>query len=73
MLCVPSLIAPAMAAGSLCRSTHPWVPVGGIAVLRPWLLSDADAVVDAFRDPEIRRWNVRRADSADEARQWITG
>jgi RimJ/RimL family protein N-acetyltransferase len=73
MLCVPSLIPPAMAAGSLRRSPHPSVPVGAIAVLRPWLLSDADAVVDAFCDPEIQRWHVRRADSVDEAWQWITG
>jgi len=42
MLCVPSLIPPAMAAGSLRRLPHPSVPVGVIAVLRPWLLSDAD-------------------------------
>ncbi|MUL84788.1 MULTISPECIES: GNAT family N-acetyltransferase [unclassified Mycolicibacterium] len=68
---MPSLIPPAISAGSLCRSPHPSLPVGAIALLRPWRLSDADAVVDAFRDPEIQRWHVRRADSGDEARQWI--
>jgi RimJ/RimL family protein N-acetyltransferase len=47
--------------------------VGTAAVLRPWRLSDAEAVVQAFNDPEIRRWHVRRFDSTDEARQWITG
>lgn len=41
-------------------------------MLRPWRLSDARAVVDAFNDPEIQRWHVRRADSEDEARQWIS-
>ncbi|MET0705189.1 MAG: GNAT family N-acetyltransferase [Mycobacterium sp.] len=70
---MPSLILPAIAAGSLRRSPHPSVPVGEIAVLRPWLLSDADAVVAAFNDAEIQRWHVRRADSVAEARQWITG
>jgi [ribosomal protein S5]-alanine N-acetyltransferase len=73
MLCVPNLMAPAMAAGCLRRSPQPSVPVGAIAVLRPWLLSDAGAVVEAFGDPDIQRWHVRRADSVDEARQWITG
>jgi RimJ/RimL family protein N-acetyltransferase len=43
------------------------------AVLRPWQLSDAEAVVQAFTDPEIQRWHVRRFDSVDEAQQWITG
>ncbi|WP_336513268.1 GNAT family N-acetyltransferase, partial [Mycobacterium tuberculosis] len=28
--------------------------------------------MDAFNDPEIQRWHVRRADSEDEARQWIS-
>lgn len=41
-------------------------------MLRPWQLSDAEAVVQAFTDPEIQRWHVRRFDSVDEARQWIS-
>lgn len=62
MLCVPSLIPPAMAAGSLRRSPHPSVPVGAIAVLRPWLPSDADA---AWTFSVIQKSNagMRRADS----------
>lgn len=40
-------------------------------MLRPWLLTDAAAVMDAFGDPDIQRWHVRRADSVDEASQWI--
>ena len=71
MLYVPSLMPPAIAAGSLSRSAHPSIPVGANAVLRPWVAADAEAVVDAFRDPDIQRWHVRRADSVDEARQWI--
>jgi len=69
---VPSLIPQAMATGSLRRKSHPSVPVGTVALLRPWQPSDAGAVVEAFTDPEIQRWHVRRADSVDEARQWIT-
>jgi RimJ/RimL family protein N-acetyltransferase len=70
---MPSVIPPTVVAGSLRRTPQPAVPVTAIAVLRPWQLSDADAVVEAFSDPEIQRWHVRRADSADEARQRITG
>lgn len=73
MLYVPSLIPPAMAAGSLCRSPQPSVSVGTAAVLRPWQLSDAEGVVEAFADPEIQRWHVRRFDSVDEARLSING
>ncbi|WP_051660604.1 GNAT family N-acetyltransferase [Mycolicibacterium aromaticivorans] len=62
-----------MAAGSLCRSPQPSVPVGTTAVLRAWQLSDAEAVVQAFGDPEIQRWHVRRFDSVNEAQHWITG
>lgn len=60
-----------MEAGSLSRSDHPSIPVGVTALLRRWRLTDADAVVAAFGDPDIQRWHVRRADSAEEARQWI--
>jgi RimJ/RimL family protein N-acetyltransferase/ubiquinone/menaquinone biosynthesis C-methylase UbiE len=70
---VPNLTAPAIAAGSLSGSIQPSLPVPGSALLRPWRSTDAEAVVDAFRDPAIQRWHVRRADSVDEAREWIAG
>lgn len=70
---MPNLVAPAIAAGSLSRSAQPSIPVGQTAVLRPWLLTDAAAVEAAFRDPGIQRWHVRRADSTEEAREWIAG
>lgn len=41
-------------------------------VLRPWRLDDAGAVMEAFADPDIQRWHVRRVDSVDEAAEWIT-
>lgn len=46
--------------------------VGPDAVLRPWRLDDAAAVMAAFADPEIQRWHVRRVDSVEEAAEWIT-
>lgn len=71
MVVVPSLFRPAIAAGSLSQSTQPTIAVGGIALLRPWVLDDAAAAVEAFDDPAIRRWHVGRADSIDEARDLI--
>jgi [ribosomal protein S5]-alanine N-acetyltransferase len=56
----------------LSSSPPPSIPVDEVAVLRPWRLDDAEAVVAAFQDAEIQRWHVRRADSADEARGWMT-
>lgn len=68
---MPSLVAPAIPSGALAVTGHPTLPVGDDARLRPWLLTDAAAVREAFRDPEIQRWHVRRADSVAEAEGWI--
>lgn len=68
---MPSLVAPAIPSGSPAAAGHPTLPVGDDALLRPWLLADAAAVREAFRDPGIQRWHVRRADSVAEAREWI--
>ncbi|MFF2185088.1 GNAT family N-acetyltransferase [Streptomyces sp. NPDC058155] len=68
---VPSLVPPAIPAGSFTAIGQPILAVGGGALLRPWLISDAGAVVEAFRDPAIQRWHVRRADSLEEAQGWI--
>ncbi|MCX4821020.1 GNAT family N-acetyltransferase [Streptomyces sp. NBC_01142] len=70
---MPSLVAPAMSVGHLAESDQPTLPVGDDVLLRPWLLTDAAAVREAFQDPAIQRWHVRRADSLDEAREWIEG
>ncbi|MEV0094300.1 GNAT family N-acetyltransferase [Streptomyces sp. NPDC050738] len=70
---MPELSTPAIAAGSLSGSEQPVLPVGGGAVLRPWLPGDAGAVMAAYQDPAIQRWHVRRADSLAEAGEWIAG
>ncbi len=69
---VPRLIAPAMAAGWFAGSGQPEIVVRPAVVLRPWRLGDAAAVLAAFTDPDIQRWHVRRADSLEEAVEWIT-
>jgi len=46
--------------------------------LRPWTHQDVHAVLEAFREPNIRRWHVRGIDSESidgesEAIAWIDG
>lgn len=68
---MPSLVAPAIPVGTLAGAEQPVLRAGAGVILRPWLIADAAAVVEAFQDPAIQRWHVRRADSVDEARGWI--
>lgn len=69
---MPRLTAAAIASGTLAGSEQPFITVGSGALLRPWKLTDAEAVVQAFTDPDIQRWHVRSAESEDEVRGWIT-
>jgi ribosomal-protein-alanine N-acetyltransferase len=71
MLGMPALVRPAIVSGSLSQSVQPSIPAGRAAVLRPWSAGDAADVVEAFHDPAIQRWHVRRADSISEAAEWI--
>lgn len=69
---MPRLIPPAMASGLFSGSDQPEIAVGAGVVLRPWRLDDAGAVMEAFADPDIQRWHVRRVDSVGEAAEWIS-
>jgi [ribosomal protein S5]-alanine N-acetyltransferase len=40
--------------------------------LRPWSPLDANSVLRAFADPEIRHWHMRGLDREDEALAWMT-
>ncbi|MFF7451353.1 MULTISPECIES: GNAT family N-acetyltransferase [unclassified Streptomyces] len=68
---MPYLIEPVLPAGTLSRSPQPDLPAGDGLVLRPWRTEDAPAVHAAFQDPLIQQWHVRRADSVEEAADWI--
>ncbi|OZF39799.1 GNAT family N-acetyltransferase [Rhodococcus sp. 14-2483-1-1] len=71
MRLVPILVEPAIPQGSFVGSAQPVIEVSRSVSLRPWDGGDAAAVVDAFQDPLIQRWHVRRADSVEEAAEWI--
>ena len=67
---MPSAFPPALPKGSFSTSDQPRITVDD-ALLRPWILDDAAALVEAFDDPAIRQWHVSRADTVDEARELI--
>lgn len=66
---MPALVGRVVPAGGLNRWPQPVLVVDEL-VLRPWLLSDVPAVVDAYRDPQIQRWHVRSM-TAPEAQAWV--
>ncbi|MET7425166.1 GNAT family N-acetyltransferase [Dactylosporangium sp. NPDC005555] len=66
---MPSLLTPALPAGSLAGSIQPVLDGDGVR-LRPWRAADADTVVAAYADPDIQRWHCRTMTDA-EARDWI--
>jgi ribosomal-protein-alanine N-acetyltransferase len=69
MVAVPKLVGPAVPAGRLSSIAQPTVAVDELLV-RPWRVSDAPAVVAAYRDPGIRRWHVRSM-TDEEALAWL--
>lgn len=49
----------------------PSLPVDGDLRLRGVVEADAPAVLRAYTDPDIRRWNLRSMATSDDARAWI--
>jgi RimJ/RimL family protein N-acetyltransferase len=66
---MPSLVTPALPAGTLSGSDQPVLAGEGLR-LRPWRAADAPAVVAAYADPGIQRWHCRSMTAA-EAGEWI--
>ncbi|MBO4258177.1 GNAT family N-acetyltransferase [Streptomyces griseorubiginosus] len=57
--------------GALARGPQPVLSTGDGLVLRPWRGEDAGAVHEAFQDPLMHQWHIRRSDSEEEAAGWI--
>ncbi|WP_106316446.1 GNAT family N-acetyltransferase [Actinoplanes italicus] len=66
---MPSLVTPALPAGSLASTDQPDITGDGV-LLRPWHADDHEAVVAAFTDPAIQQWHARTV-TDDEAGDWI--
>jgi ribosomal-protein-alanine N-acetyltransferase len=70
---MPMLVTPALPAGALRDLDQPTLTVDGRRLtLRPWHDGDAGHVRAAFDGADIQRWHVRRMDTDDEARVWIS-
>jgi RimJ/RimL family protein N-acetyltransferase len=69
--CMPLLTPDVVVAGTFGGTAQPTIPTGSGLVLRPWIQRDAPAVLEAFADPEIRRWHVRAAACRNEVERWI--
>ncbi len=59
-----------MAPGCLSAQAQPILLDGSGLTLRPWLDSDAPALVKAYEDPDIFRWHCRSL-SLVEAESWV--
>ena len=68
---MPRLTPAVVAAEKLGNASQPTILTGDGLVLRPWEPGDAPTVLDAFADPQIRRWHVRSASSLGEVAGWI--
>ncbi|HEV7657945.1 MAG TPA: GNAT family N-acetyltransferase [Mycobacteriales bacterium] len=66
---MPYLIEPAVNPTRL-NGSQPDI-VAGELTLRRWVPEDAEQLMSAYDDPEIRRWNLRRLDSRREAETLI--
>lgn len=66
---VPRLTAPVVEVGTMRGRTQPVLRAGWL-LLRPWESRDAPAVVDAYSDPAIQRWNLQVLDPK-EATAWV--
>lgn len=54
-------------------AVQPTLTIDDELALRPWRLSDAPAVLQAFSDDDIVRWHTRRMQTAEQAEDWIEG
>ncbi|MFJ7586608.1 GNAT family N-acetyltransferase [Streptomyces sp. NPDC097617] len=64
-------IPPVVPAGRLAALEQPVLALPGGWELRPWRISDADALLAASRDPAVRQWNRLFLNSAEEAAERI--
>ncbi|MFF5447103.1 GNAT family N-acetyltransferase [Streptomyces sp. NPDC012888] len=68
---ITSPIPPVVPAGHLARMEQPVLALPSGLELRPWRVSDADALVAAAQEPAIRQWNRLVVTSQTEARKRI--
>ncbi|MEU4531923.1 GNAT family N-acetyltransferase [Micromonospora ureilytica] len=57
----------------LIESLSPDMPTTPGVTLRQWCADDLDDLVDAYRDPILRRWTRAPVTTAAEAGRWLDG
>ena len=58
---MPALVEPVLTG---LPAEQPHLSAGDL-LLRPWHDADAGALLEAYADPEVRRWHVERLDAAE--------
>jgi RimJ/RimL family protein N-acetyltransferase len=66
---MPEIVKPAVPRGVMGMQPQPSLSVDELTI-RPWRASDVPAVVGAYADESIQRWNLRTMNEI-EARWWI--
>jgi len=67
---MPSLVGPVVDPGSLAAMPQPELTTDDGLILRPWQANDVSVVLEAYADPAIQQWNMRKMNQA-EAAEWI--
>ncbi len=62
---------PVVDPGALAATDQPTIQVDDELSLRSFDVHDEPSVLEAFRDPDIQRWHLRRFDDRSEAEGWI--
>ncbi|MEU9102569.1 GNAT family N-acetyltransferase, partial [Streptomyces sp. NPDC048361] len=68
---ITSPIPPVVPAGHMAKMEQPVLALSSGLELRPWRVSDADALVAAAQEPAIRQWSRLFVTSQAEARERI--
>ncbi|MEO8293596.1 MAG: GNAT family N-acetyltransferase [Actinomycetota bacterium] len=68
---MPRLVPPVVPAGRMRAGPQPTLPARPHLEARPWRPTDANDLLHAFADPEIRRWHMRELDTEREALDWM--
>jgi ribosomal-protein-alanine N-acetyltransferase len=68
---VPRLVPPVVPPGRIRDGRQPTFDPSPRQRIRPWKGSDANALLGAFSDPEIRHWHMRELASIEEGEAWI--
>ncbi|MFD8209793.1 GNAT family N-acetyltransferase [Streptomyces sp. NPDC059695] len=66
-----SLVPAVVPAGRMAQAEQPVFGLPCGLELRPWRLSDADALLTAGQDPDVRQWNRLLVGTPDDARRRI--